>query len=102
MQVNLTWPAVPSALFYRVYRGTSPGGPYKLVGQSNPNPAQTTVSANIATTYQDGPNNLVNGQDYYYVVTAVTPDGEGAYSSEFAALWPGAPPVVSSLSGTVI
>jgi hypothetical protein len=102
MQVNLIWHAVPNALYYRVYRGTSPGGPYKQVGQSNPNPAQTTSAANIVTTYQDGPNNLVNGQDYYYVVSAVTQDGESPYSNEFAALWPGAPPVVSSLSGTVV
>lgn len=101
MLVNLTWPAVPNALFYRVYRGTSSGGPYQLVGQSNPNPSRTSASANILTAYQDGPNNLVNGQDYYYVVTPVTQDGEGAYSSEFAALWPRGPSALSSLGGTV-
>ena len=102
MQVNLSWAAAPNALFYRVYRGTSSGGPYQLIGQSNPNPSQTTASANIITTYQDGPNNLVNGQDYYYVVSAVTKDGESPYSSEFAAFWPGSPPVITGLSGTVL
>lgn len=91
MQVNLTWNVVPNALFYRVYRGTSSGGPYNLIGQSNPNPAQTTAATNIFTTYQDGPGNLINGQSYYYVVSTVTADGESAYSAEIAALAPGQP-----------
>jgi len=102
MQANLSWAAVPNALFYRVYRGTSSGGPYQLIGQSNPNPGQTSASANISTTYQDGPGNLVNGQNYYYVVTAVTQDGEGPYSAEYAAIWPGGPAAVTGLSVTVI
>jgi len=101
MQVNLSWNAVPNALFYRVYRGTSTGGPYQLIGQSNPNPGLTTASTNIVTTYQDGPGNLVNGVDYYYVISAVTADGEGAYSAEFHAVWPGAPPSVTGITGVV-
>lgn len=91
MQVNLSWSVVPNALFYRVYRGTSSGGPYQLVGQSNPNPGMTAASANIVTTYQDGPGNLVNGVDYFYVVAAVSQDGESPYSTEIVATWPGAP-----------
>ena len=102
MQVNLSWAAKPNALFYRVYRGTSSGGPYQLIGQSNPNPGQTSASSSIVTTYQDGPNNLVNGQNYYYVVAAVTQDGESAYSSEYAAIWPGAPSAVTGLAGVVV
>lgn len=102
MQVNLTWHSVPNALYYNVYRGTSSGGPYQLVGQSNPNPGKTSAATNIVTTYQDGPNNLVNGQNYYYVVAAVTQDGEGPYSAEYAAIWPGGPSVVASLTGTVV
>lgn len=91
MQVNLSWGAVTNALFYRVYRGTFSGGPYQLIGQSNPNPGQTSASANIVTTYQDGPGNLVNGVNYYYVISTVTQDGESPYSAEIAAIWPGAP-----------
>src|SRR5690242_17342505 len=102
MQVTLNWAGVPKALFYRVYRGTFTGGPYQLIGQSNPNPAQTSAATNIVTTYIDGPNNLVNGQDYFYVISPVTADGEGAYSAEFHAAWPGAPPSVSSLTGVVV
>jgi hypothetical protein len=102
MQVNLSWNTVTNALFYRVYRGTSTGGPYQLIGQSNPNPGKTSASANITTTFQDGPGNLVNGVDYFYVVTPVTADGEGAYSSEYHAIWPGAPSSVTGLTGVVI
>lgn len=102
MQVNLKWAGVSNALFYRVYRGTSSGGPYALVGQSNPNPGLTSASTNIVTTYQDGPGNLVNGQNYYYVVSAVTQDGESAYSAEVAAIWPGAPTVPTNPVAVVV
>jgi hypothetical protein len=90
MQVNLSWAGVTGALFYNVFRGTSSGGPYQLIGQSNPNPGLTAASANIVTTYQDGPNNLPNGLNFYYVISVVTADGESPYSAEVAALWPGA------------
>lgn len=90
MQVTLKWAAVANALYYRIYRGTSSGGPYLQIGQSNPNPGQTAASANIVTTYQDGPGNLVNGQDYFYRISTVTQDGESPYSAEVVALWPGA------------
>jgi hypothetical protein len=101
MQVNLSWAVVTNALFYRVYRGTSSGGPYQLIGQSNPNPSMTSASANIVTTFQDGPGNLVNGVDYFYVVSSVSQDGESPYSSEFHAVWPGAPGVVTGISGVI-
>jgi len=101
MQVNLSWATVQNALFYRIYRGTITGGPYLLVGQSNPNPGNSTSSGNIVTTYQDGPGNLVNGQNYFYRVTAVTIDGESAYGTEVVATWPGAPAAPSSPSAIV-
>jgi len=102
MQVTLNWASVPNALFYKVYRGTSSGGPYLIIGQSNPNPGMTSASANIVTTYTDGPGNLVNGVDYFYVVSAVTVDGESSYGSEFHAVWPGAPTSPLSLTGIVV
>ena len=102
MQVNLSWAGVTGALFYNVFRGTSSGGPYQLIGQSNPNPGLTAASANIVTTYQDGPNNLPNGLSFYYVVSVVTADGESPYSSEFAANWPGASAAPINLTGVVV
>jgi hypothetical protein len=101
MQVNLSWAVVTNALFYRVYRGTSSGGPYQLIGQSNPNPGMTSASANIVTTYQDGPGNLVNGVDYFYVIASVSQDGESPYSAEFHAAWPGGPGSVTGIVGVV-
>ena len=75
------------------------GGPYLLAGQSNPNPGQTPNQAQITTTFVDGPGNLVNGQSYFYVVSAVTVDGESPYSAEIAATAPAQP---SSPAGSAI
>lgn len=79
MTVNLSWSPVTGAFYYNVYRSTFTGGPYFLIGQSNP------VQGGSVTTYQDGPDNLVNGIDYFYVVSAITSSGESAYSNEFSA-----------------
>jgi fibronectin type 3 domain-containing protein len=93
MQVVLSWTAVPNALYYNVYRGTSTGGPYLKIAQSNP------AAGGAMTTYTDGPGNLSNGQDYFYVTAAVTSDGESPYSNEFHAVAPTAPtsPTVSGV-----
>lgn len=101
MQVVLSWTSVPNSLFYNVYRGTSTGGPYSKIAQSNPNPGVSTSGGGISTTYTDGPGNLVNGQDYFYVVSAVTVDGESPYSAEYHAVAPSAPTVPTNLGGVV-
>lgn len=101
MQVNLSWTAVPNALFYRVYRGTSTGGPYQLIGTTNPNPMQSANTTPATNNYQDGPGNLVNGTTYYYVVTTVTVDGESSYSSQFVATAPSQPGSPVGLTGVV-
>jgi hypothetical protein len=102
VQVNLSWADVPGALFYRVYRGTSTGGPYQLIGQSNPNPMQSSNTTPATTNYQDGPGNLVNGISYFYVVSTVTVDGESSYSTEFAANAPSQPASPAGLTGVVV
>jgi fibronectin type 3 domain-containing protein len=65
----LTWPAVPGALSYNVYRGavTTYEGitPYKNV-----------------TTNSFTDTNVVNGTTYYYYVSAVTTAGESTVSNE--------------------
>jgi hypothetical protein len=96
MQVNLSWPSVTNATRYLIYRGTSSGGPYSLIGLSNP------VGSSALTTYQDGPGGLVNGQNYFYTVSAMTVDGESSYSPEFAATAPSQPPAPISLTGTIL
>lgn len=94
MTVNLSWSPVTGAVYYNIYRSTFPGGPYSLIGQSNP------VQGGASTTYQDGPDTLVSGIDYFYVVAAVTSAGESSYSNEFSssALTQPASPVLSGVT----
>src|SRR5437667_10106496 len=73
-RINLRWTQSTSSGVSqnKVYRSTTSGGTYALVG---------TVSA--TTSYSDG--YLNSGQTYYYVVTAVSGSGTSAYSKQAAA-----------------
>jgi hypothetical protein len=55
---------------YRIYRSLTPGENYTVID---------SVDAPV-TEYQD--DNVEGGTTYYYVVTAVYPDGESGYSNE--------------------
>ncbi|MEJ0005608.1 MAG: fibronectin type III domain-containing protein [Steroidobacteraceae bacterium] len=66
-QISLTWTASSGATSYHVKRATISGGPYAQIA------APTTAS------YTD--SQLVNGTNYYYVVTAVNSAGESANST---------------------
>jgi len=71
-KVNLSWTAVAGATGYNVKRSTIAGGPY------------TTVESNVSgTSYID--TSVTNGTTYYYVVTAITVDGESGNSNEASA-----------------
>ncbi len=74
--VALNWNASTSAgvTGYKVYRGTTSGGPYSLL---------TTVGTTSATD-----TSVASGQTYYYVVTAVDSAGESAYSNQSQAVVP--------------
>ena len=67
-QVTLNWSGVLWATGYNVKRGTISGGPY------------TTIADVTVPTYTDASG--VSGTTYYYVVTAVNSEGEGAVSNE--------------------
>ena len=95
MQVDLSWNVVPDAIYYIIYRGVATGGPYLPVAQSNP------ASGGATTTYTDGPGNLVNGQDYFYVVSVMTDDGESAYSNEYHAVASTQPASPTGLTGVI-
>jgi len=56
----------------KVYHSTTSGGPYSLLA---------TLSA--TTAYSD--SNVVTGQTYYYVVTAVNGGGQSSYSNQASA-----------------
>ena len=67
-QVKLTWSASVGADGYYVKRGQTSGGPYSVI-------------VPVATTnYLD--TNVINGQTYYYVITATNVAGESPNSIE--------------------
>lgn len=71
-QVTITWTVIPGATGYNVKRSTTAGGLY------------TTIVSNVSdTSYVD--TGLTNGITYYYVVTAVTVEGESCISVESSA-----------------
>jgi fibronectin type 3 domain-containing protein len=68
-QISLTWNAVTNATSYNVKRSTTSGGPY------------TTIDSGVMTTnYAD--TDLVIGDEYYYVVSAVSNGTESLNSME--------------------
>src|SRR5262245_21230777 len=82
-RVSLNWTASTSAdvAGYRVYRGTTAGGPYVLLNSS---PV-------VGVSYED--STVQNGQTYYYVATAVdNSNQESVYSNEAQAVVPRANP----------
>ncbi|HXJ94148.1 MAG TPA: choice-of-anchor D domain-containing protein [Terriglobia bacterium] len=77
--VSLSWAASTSSgvTGYNICRGTTSGGPYTQINSS-------LISA---TTYTD--SNVVAGQAYYYVTTAVNSSGvQSGYSNEASATVP--------------
>jgi len=68
--VALSWTAAAGATNYNVKRSTSSG-------------AETTIGNSSTAVYTD--TNVVNGQTYYYVVSASNSIGEGDNSSEVIA-----------------
>ena len=73
-QIKLSWSASSAAISYNVKRSTISGGPYITLSSSG---AVTT------TSYIDSP--ITNGTNYYYVISAVNANGEGANSAEVNA-----------------
>ncbi len=77
--VGLSWsPSTSSVSGYNVYRGTTPNGPYP-----------TKLNTSLLTTEQFSDSNVVSGQTYYYVVTAVdSSDVESVDSNQATAVIP--------------
>ena len=67
-RVDLSWDTGPRAAAYRVKRGTASGGPYDDLA--------------ITTEPLFTDSRVWNHRDYYYVVTGVSPGGEGPRSDE--------------------
>lgn len=76
--VTLTWnPSTSAVSGYHIYRGSVSGGPYSLLN--------STLDA--GTSFVD--SNVVNGNEYFYVTTAVDSSGvESLFSNEASATIP--------------
>lgn len=74
--VALTWTASAGATGYTVYRSQTSGSNYQLL----------TTSPVTGTSYQDG--TVVDGQTYYYVVTAINSGGASGNSNQAGASIP--------------
>ncbi len=82
-RVSLTWNASATATSYFVWRSTTSGGPYGLVG--NPTAASFVDQGAIE-----------NGVTYFYVVSAENSGGVSGYSSQASAT-PAAPSSIPAL-----
>ena len=87
--LSISWDIVPGALTYNVKRATASGGPY------------TVVASNVGGNgFSD--TSLSNLVAYYYVVTAVSANGESLPSAEASATthFPPVPPAPTGLQAT--
>jgi hypothetical protein len=73
--VTLDWDASTSSVAgYHVYRGESSGGPYNR------------ITGSLVTVINYNDSSVASGSHYFYVVTAVEPNGaESAFSNEVSA-----------------
>lgn len=71
-RVSLNWSAASGAISYNIKRATTKGGPYTIVARSV-----------MAPNYLD--TAVVNGQTYYYVVSASNAGGESGNTNEATA-----------------
>jgi hypothetical protein len=66
--ISLTWNASDGATDYILYRGQTSGGPYGFIART------------AGTGHTD--RGVVNGSNYFYVVTALNADGQSFYSDQ--------------------
>src|SRR5690606_703835 len=71
--IGLEWPSIAGATSYNVYWSNAPGV----------TPSSGTPLLNVPRGFVH--RELSNGQPYYYVVTALLPEGESAPSAEISA-----------------
>jgi hypothetical protein len=85
--VSLAWSPSVGATSYKLKRAPSHGGPYG------------TITTTASTSYDD--TSVVNGETYYYVVTAINPGGENLTNSPEVSARPPLPPVPNPQIGYV-
>jgi sugar lactone lactonase YvrE len=72
-KIYLNWDSVPNAVAYNIYRSTTAGTGYEVVGNTQ------------ATSHADK-QNIESGQTYYYVLTAMNTEFEETAHSEEKAV----------------
>lgn len=72
-KIFLNWDDVAGSMAYNIYRSATPGGEYELVGSAQ------------STKYADR-DNLIKGDTYYYVLTALNEEFEETEYSEEKSL----------------
>ncbi|MBS1963529.1 MAG: fibronectin type III domain-containing protein [Bdellovibrionales bacterium] len=88
-EIDLAWSGFASSLFYRVYRSTTPGGPY------------TAIQSNLySTSFAD--MTAVANVPYYYVVQGSNPAGESVYSNEASSIARDVPSAPTGLTVTPV
>jgi fibronectin type 3 domain-containing protein len=109
--LTLSWEAVPSAALYKIYRSISSGGPYTAIPENPPGVPTPVSTLDLVYTDSHKPDltppgtnppyhAVYPGTPYYYVVSAIYPDGsESDLSSdfEFSGETLPAPPLVTAL-----
>lgn len=71
-QITLSWTASPDATSYDVMRSTTNGGPYVVIASNVGSPRYTDAG-------------LINGTNYYYVISSVSALGESPDSAQVSA-----------------
>ena len=89
-RVDLVWNPVNGVDFYRIYRSTTPGGPYTQVQNNNGDEDWSDTTS----------TGLVNNTTYYYVVNAVRGSDQSANSNEASATPRPAPSAPTGLTAT--
>lgn len=72
-RIDLSWKGLKADGPYNIKRSTTSGGPYETIA--------TKVTSTVYTDL-----NVVNGTEYFYVVTAVFNDLESSYSNEASGI----------------
>jgi DNA-binding beta-propeller fold protein YncE len=96
-RITITWDPVPDALYYNLYFMTNKGVQIKFSELTRPIAGPEDFKPVIGVTKEKGTciegvtspyvhDDLANSTCYYYVVTAVTPQGESPESAEVMAI----------------
>ena len=74
-KIAVNWSSVAGAQYYKVYRGSSPWGPWRFI--------KTNSSTSFANTNTDAAYPIITNTGYYYFVCPVDNSGVQGYCSKY-------------------